>query len=144
EYIERNARAHNVHHRIHRTDFVEMHRFGRQAVNFSFGDRDSMEQSDGFLFYPIRQRALPNEFFYLREISPGFMGVPVEVMTVCGRRSVVIVVFDEMRLVLLSPTTAPELEDGAELVRLGQGHRGFQEVGAALKSEGLPHFARPD
>lgn len=50
ERLERDARAHDVHDGIHRTDFVEMHLLGRQTVNLSFRHRDALEDGDGFSF----------------------------------------------------------------------------------------------
>jgi hypothetical protein len=53
EKFEANAPADDVDDRIYGTHFVEMDLFGRKAVDFSFGDGNTMKNGNGFLFDPI-------------------------------------------------------------------------------------------
>ncbi len=53
---------------------MEMHLVRRQSVDFAFGDREALENSDGFLFHPIRERARRNELPDLGESAAVGMG----------------------------------------------------------------------
>ena len=45
-FFQTNARANDVHDRIHRAHFVEMDFFRRQAMDFTFRDGDALENGN--------------------------------------------------------------------------------------------------
>ena len=51
--FEADACAHDIDYRVYPAHFMEVNLLGRQAVNFAFGDRDPVENSDGLLFDPL-------------------------------------------------------------------------------------------
>ena len=69
QHLQPNARAHDVHDRIHRAHLMEVHRLGGQAVNFALGGRDPLKNGDGFFLDPIGERARGDELLDLREIA---------------------------------------------------------------------------
>src|SRR6185312_6411711 len=76
-----------------------MHLPGWFAVNFTLGVRNPLEHGDGFLFHPVRERALRNQFLDLAERSIFvvvmvfmFMIVVVMVVIMMMRMAVVVIV----------------------------------------------------
>src|SRR5438552_18266793 len=90
------------------------------------------------MFYPIGQRAPLDQRLYLGEIffvSRRFVAMFV-FMTVLV--SVVVVVLDELRFILLRAVSALEPEDGGEFVRFGQQFGRLEIIVAPFESERLP------
>ena len=54
EGLNANARHYNIGDRVECADLVEMDLIGWFAVDFPFGDRDSMEDAEGVFFYERR------------------------------------------------------------------------------------------
>ena len=75
EHFQRDARADDVHNRIHRADFVKMNLLRRKTVDFSFRHGNALKNRDGFFLHPGRQPAL-----YDRVVDFGKCPVLVVVM----------------------------------------------------------------
>ena len=59
EQFQCDAGAHDVHDGIDRADFVKVDFLWWLAVNFSFCDRNALEDVHGLLFDPIREPRCP-------------------------------------------------------------------------------------
>jgi len=68
EQFEPVAGAGEVADGIHRANFVEVDFVWRQAVDFSFGLGDPLEDGNGFLFHPRGELAARNDFLYFGKI----------------------------------------------------------------------------
>jgi hypothetical protein len=105
KHLQRDARAHNIHNRINRANFVEMHFLRRHAVNLAFRARNPRKNTHSLLLHPRRKLAALNQFTNLRKTSPMlvFMFMPVMFMPVMFVPMVVvmIVVFMIMIVVMI-------------------------------------------
>ena len=61
QHFQTDARADDVHNRIHGTDFVEVNALRRQAVDFAFRLGDAPKHAQRLLLHPRREFAALNE-----------------------------------------------------------------------------------
>ena len=59
--LQSDAGSDNIDDRIDCPDLMKMDLVRLIAMDFPFGDRDTMEHGNGFTLYPIRERATGNE-----------------------------------------------------------------------------------
>lgn len=87
EQLKRNTGAHNIDDRVHSPHLVESYRVHGNSVNAGFRNSDPMEDSESFLFYPIRQAAALYKLLDLAISAPVFVTVS---MGVLGRARLIV------------------------------------------------------
>ncbi len=99
EQFEADRSSDDIDDRVDGADFMEMNLICGLAVNPAFSARDAMEDSDGFLFDPGRERAGLNQLADFRESAPmevSLLGVLVVLMLVAGAVFIFMFVFMDM------------------------------------------------
>ena len=116
QQLQSNTGADDINNRIDRADFMEMHFFRRQAMNFSFGDGDAIKDRERFLLHPGGKCALGNQFADLTEGT----AMRIRVLVIMVVWVVVVMLFDELDFAFFRATIMFELERGFKFVRFGQ------------------------